>query len=252
MIYIKSPDEIEKIKESNQIIAEALKVIKKYIKPGISTEEINKEVENFILSKKARPAFKGLYGFPASTCISVQDEVVHGIPSPKRRLKKGEIVSIDIGVELNGYYGDAAYTYIVDSIDKKVERLLKVTEESLYLGIKKTVIDNRVGDISSAIQTHVEKNKFNVVRELVGHGVGRKPHEDPQIPNYGYPDRGVKLRKGMVLALEPMVNMGKSEVYFSDDEWTVKTSDGLPSAHFEHSVAITNNGPRILSRLDGE
>jgi methionyl aminopeptidase len=248
MIYIKNPDEIERIRESNKIVLETLNFIKSYIKPGISTGEIDKEIENFILNKKARPAFKGLYGFPASACVSVQEEVVHGIPSFKRKLKEGEIVGIDIGVELGGFFGDAAYTFQAGSVDKRTEKLLTVTEESLYLGIEQLVADNCVGDIGNAIQQHVEKNDFNVVRDLVGHGVGRKPHEDPQVPNYGKPRMGVKLRTGMVLAIEPMVNMGGYEVYFAADEWTVKTSDGLPSAHFEHSVAITNNGPDILSK----
>jgi methionyl aminopeptidase len=248
MIYIKSPDEIERIRECNQIVAETLNFIIDFIKPGISTGEIDKEIESYILSRKARPAFKGLYGFPASACISVQEEVVHGIPSFKRNLKKGEIVGVDIGVELGGFYGDAAHTFKVGSVDQRIDKLLKVAEESLYKGIEQLVADNSIGDIGNAIQKHVEKNNFSVVRDLVGHGVGRKPHEDPQVPNYGQPGTGVKLRAGMVLALEPMVNMGSYKVYFADDEWTVKTTDGLPSAHFEHSVAITNNGPDILSK----
>jgi len=248
MIYIKSPDEIERIRESNQIVSETLNFIKNFIKPAISTGEIDKEIENYILNRKARPAFKGLYGFPASACISVQEEVVHGIPSFKRKLKEGEIVGVDIGVELGGFFGDAAYTFKVGSVDKEIDKLLTVTEESLHLGIKQMVADHTVGDIGSAIQKNVERNNFTVVRDLVGHGVGRKPHEDPQVPNYGQPGTGVKLRTGMVLAIEPMVNTGSHEVYFADDEWTVKTSDGLPSAHFEHSVAITNNGPDILSK----
>jgi methionyl aminopeptidase len=248
MIYIKSPDEIERIRESNQIVSETLSFIENFIKPGISTGEIDKEIENYILKKKAKPAFKGLYGFPASACISVQEEVVHGIPSFKRKLEEGEIVGIDIGVELSGFFGDAAYTFKVGSVDKRIEKLLSVTQESLHLGIEQMVVDHTVGDIGSAIQRHVEKNDFSVVRDLVGHGVGRKPHEDPQVPNYGQSGTGVKLRTGMVLAIEPMVNTGSHKVYFADDEWTVKTSDGLPSAHFEHSVAITNNGPDILSK----
>ncbi len=252
MIYIKNRDEIERIRESNQIVAETLLFIKNYVKPGVSTGELNKEIENFILKKKAKPAFKGLYGFPASSCISVQDEVVHGIPSFKRYLKEGEIVGIDIGVEQGGFYGDAAFTFAVGKIDDKSKKLLTVTEESLYLGIKQVIADNRVGSIGNAIQVHVEKNKYSVVRDLVGHGVGRKPHEDPQIPNYGQANKGPLLRTGMVLAIEPMVNMGRYEVYFADDEWTVKTADGLPSAHFEHSVAITENGPDILSKLKVE
>jgi methionyl aminopeptidase len=248
MIYIKSPDEIERIRESNQIVSETLNFIKIFIKPGITTGEIDKEIENFILRKKAKPAFKGLYGFPASACISVQEEVVHGIPSFKRKLKEGEIVGVDIGVELGGFFGDAAYTFKVGSVGKNTKKLLLVTEKSLYLGIEQMVANHTVGDIGNAIQMHVEKNDFSVVRDLVGHGVGRKPHEDPQVPNYGQSGTGVKLRTGMVLAIEPMVNTGSHEVYFADDEWTVKTSDGLPSAHFEHSVAITNNGPDILSK----
>ena len=252
MIFIKSRDEIERIRDSNRIIVEVFKYIKDFIKPGITTAEINEEIENFILKRKAKPAFKGLYGFPASSCISVQDEIVHGIPSTKRTLKKGEIVGIDIGVELNGYYGDAAYTFAVNGIDKDIKKLLQVTEESLYMGIRQAVSSNRVGDISYAIQNHVEKNKFSVVRELVGHGVGKRPHEDPQIPNFGDPNQGVKLKNGMVLAIEPMVNMGSHEVYFAEDKWTVKTVDGLPSAHFEHSIAITKNGPDILSKFDEE
>ena len=213
MIYIKSKEEIERIRESNHIAAETLIYIKGFIKPNISTGEINQEIENFILKKKAKPSFKGLYGFPCSSCISIQDEVVHGIPSEERILKKNEIISIDIGVELNGYYGDAAYTYIIDDVDKDINNLLKVTEESLYLGIEKARIGNRIGDIGFAIQNHVEKYNYNVVRDLVGHGVGIKPHEDPQIPNYGNQNKGPLIKQGMVLAIEPMVNMGKRDIY---------------------------------------
>ena len=252
MIYIKSRDEIEKIRDSNQIVAQALKFIEKFVQPGITTGELNKEIENYILKKNARPAFKGLYGFPASSCISVQDEVVHGIPSNRRKLQNGEIVGIDIGVELDGYYGDAAYTFIVGDTNKEVKQLLKITEESLYLGINECVEGKRVGDIGFAVQNHVEKQGYGIVRELVGHGVGIKPHEEPQVPNYGLPGKGTRLRTGMVIAIEPMVNMGSAEVFFADDEWTVKTIDGLPSAHFEHSVAITDNGPDILSKLNGD
>jgi methionyl aminopeptidase len=250
MIFIKNKDEIYRIRESNQIVAQALIYIKDFIKPGISTAELDAEIEQFILKKKARPSFKGLYGFPAAACISVQDEVVHGIPSPKRRLRKGEIVGVDVGVELKGFYGDAAYTFAVDGLDTAMEKLIRVTEESLYLGIKQSVVGNHVGDIGYAIQHHVERNNFNVVRELVGHGVGKKPHEDPQIPNFGKRNHGIPLKSGMVLAIEPMVNMGNHEVYFADDEWTVKTKDGKPSAHYEHSVAVTENGTEILSKLN--
>ena len=251
MIFLKSRDEIKRIKEANQIIAEALIHIIQFVKPGISTASIDAEVENFILKKKAKPSFKGLYGFPAATCISIQDEVVHGIPSKKRKLKEGEIVGIDVGVELNGYYGDAAFTFSVGKISDNVKNLLRVTEESLYLGIEQCKAGKKVGDIGHAVQKHVEVNKFSVVREMVGHGVGRKPHEDPQVPNYGKPNKGPELREGMVLAIEPMVNVGTHEVYIAEDEWTVKSKDGSLSAHFEHSVAITANGPEILSQLNG-
>ena len=221
MIYIKTQDEIAHIRESNQIVAEAINYIQDLIEPGISTGDINREIEQFILRKKAKPAFKGLYGFPASTCISVQDEVVHGIPSSKRILKEGEIVGVDIGVELNGYFGDAAYTYQIGTIPASLRKLLQVTETSLYLGIEAAKVGNRVGAIGHAVQSYVEKNGFSVVRDLVGHGVGKKPHEEPQIPNFGQPSSGVKLRAGMVLAIEPMVNMGTRDVYFAKDEWTL-------------------------------
>jgi methionyl aminopeptidase len=252
MIYIKSKEEIAKIRASNQIVAQSLAHIRKFVKPGVTTGELNREIEEFIVKQNARPAFKGLYGFPASACISIQDEVVHGIPSVRRKLAEGEIVGIDVGVELDGYFGDAAYTFIVGDTTEAIKKLLKVTEESLYLGINACVEGNRVGDIGHAIQHHVEQHGYGIVRELVGHGVGIKPHEEPQVPNYGMPGKGTRLKSGMVLAIEPMVNMGGADVFFADDEWTVKTTDGLPSAHFEHSVALTDNGPEILSKLDGE
>ena len=251
MIFLKTKDEIKRIKESNQIIAEVLLHIRDFIKPGISTKEIDSEIESYILSKKAKPAFKGLYGFPASSCISINDEVVHGIPSKKRILKPGEIVGIDVGVELNNYFGDSAYTFEVGTVAEEVKKLLQVTNESLYLGIEQCKSGNTIGDLGHAVQQHVEKNEFKVVREMVGHGVGRKIHEDPQVPNYGKPNKGPELREGMVLAIEPMVNMGTHEVYIAEDKWTVKSKDGSLSAHFEHSVAITSNGPEILSQLNG-
>ncbi|MCK5033175.1 MAG: type I methionyl aminopeptidase [Calditrichia bacterium] len=251
MIYLKTKDEISRIKESNQIIAEVLLHIRDFIKPGISTKEIDKEIENFIIRKKAKPAFKGLYGFPSSSCISINDEVVHGIPSKKRILKKGEIIGIDVGVELNNYFGDSAFTFEVDTVSLEVKKLLKVTKESLDLGIEQCNAGKKLGDLGNAVQKHVELNKFNVVREMVGHGVGRKIHEDPQVPNYGKPNQGPEMKEGMVLAIEPMVNMGSHEVYIANDKWTVKTKDGSYSAHFEHSVAITANGPEILSQLNG-
>lgn len=248
MIYIKTEQQIAAIERSNIIVAEALKFIEKLIEPGIDTATLNKEVERFILAKKARPAFKGLYGFPAAACISVNDVVVHGIPGP-RRLRDGDIVGVDIGVELDNYYGDGARTFAVGTVAPDVANLCRVTEESLYLGIEQAVHGNRVGDISAVIQQHVEKHGFSVVRDLVGHGVGIKPHEDPQIPNYGSKGKGPRLKEGMVIAIEPMINMGGYQVFVEEDEWTVRTRDGKYSAHYEHSVAITRNGPKILTHL---
>lgn len=247
MIYIKSEEEIAKIEKSNQIVAETLLFIEKFIEPGVDTKTLNDEIENFIVAKKARPAFKGLYGFPAAACISINDEVVHGIPG-RRKLRKGDIVGIDVGVELDNYYGDGARTFCVGQVEPEWLKLCKITEECLMLGIEQCIAGNRVGDISAAIQTHAEKNGFSVVRDLVGHGVGIKPHEDPQIPNFGEKGKGPKLKTGMVLAIEPMINLGGYQVYTADDNWTVKTVDGKPSAHYEHSVAITNGGVRILTK----
>ena len=250
MIYIKTPQQIAAIEASDIIVAEALSFIESFITPGVNTETLNKEIENFILSHKARPAFKGLYGFPAAACISVNDEVVHGIPG-KRELKKGDIVGIDVGVELNNFYGDGARTFCVGDVDKEIQTLCRVTKEALELGIRQCVPGNRVGDISSAVQTHVEKYGFSVVRDLVGHGVGIKPHEEPQIPNYGIKGKGPRLKAGMVIAIEPMINLGTYQVFTAEDEWTIKTLDGKASAHFEHSVAILKDGPKILTHSKG-
>ncbi len=246
MIYIKNEQQIAAIEESDIIVAETLKFIEKFIEPGVDTKTLNHEVEGFILSHKARPAFKGLYGFPAAACISVNDEVVHGIPG-KRKLRQGDIVGIDVGVELNNYYGDGARTFCVGRVTDSIRELCRVTEKSLYLGIEQCRPGNRVGDISYAVQSYVEAHGFSVVRDLVGHGVGIKPHEDPQVPNYGEKGKGPRLKAGMVIAIEPMINMGGFQVYTAPDEWTVKTVDGLPSAHFEHSVAILKDGPKILT-----
>lgn len=251
MVYIKSEKQIAAIEKCNKIVAECLQFIEKLIVPDIDTESINREIENFILQKKARPAFKGLYGFPAAACISINDEVVHGIPG-KRKLQSGDIVGIDIGVELDHFYGDAARTFQVGQVSFELQKLCKVTRESLYLGIEQCQVGKRIGDISAAIQNHVERHGYSVVRDLVGHGVGIKPHEDPQVPNYGEPNKGPKLKAGMVLAIEPMVNLGSYQVYVADDNWTVKTVDGKPSAHFEHSVALLAKGPKILSTWNGE
>lgn len=247
MIYLKSEKEIAAIEKCNIIVAETLEFIENLIQPGIDTGAINREIENFILSRNARPSFKGLYGFPAASCISVNDEVVHGIPG-KRRLKDGDIVGIDIGVELNHYYGDGAKTFLIGQVSEAVKKLCRIAEESLYLGIAQCRAGQRVGDISAAIQTHVENYGYSVVRDLVGHGVGIKPHEDPQIPNYGSKGRGPKLKIGMVLAIEPMINMGTHEVEIDGDKWTVRTKDRQPSAHYEHSIAILKDGPKILTK----
>jgi len=246
MIFIKNKEQVAAIEESDVIVADTLRFIEKYVVPGVDTATLNGEVENFILSRKARPAFKGLYGFPAAACISINEEVVHGIPG-KRKLKEGDIVGIDIGTELNGYYGDGARTFCVGRVPETVIQLCRVTEKSLYLGIEQCVPGNRVGDISHAVQSYVEQHGYSVVRDLVGHGVGIKPHEDPQVPNYGQAGKGPRLKVGMVIAIEPMINMGSYHVYVADDEWTVKTVDGKPSAHFEHSIAITEDGPKILT-----
>jgi len=246
MIILKNSREIELLKKANQIVVEAFKFAESRIRPGVRTDELDEQIGQFIVSRGGRPAFKGYNGYPSNVCISIDDQVVHGIPGA-RRLKEGEIVSLDIGVECQGYYGDAAKTYSIGEISKEKARLLAVTRESLFKGIDKARQGNRLYDISHAIQVHVENAGFSVVRDLVGHGIGKELHEPPQIPNYGEPHRGPRLRDGMVLAIEPMVNMGGWEVRTESDRWTVVTSDGLPSAHFEHSVLITDHEPVILS-----
>jgi methionyl aminopeptidase len=247
MIIIKSPREIELIRKSSRIVVDTLNYIEQIIEPGIETIAIDNAIEEFIRSRGAIPAFKGYRGFPASACISIDDEVVHGIPG-KRKLKTGQIVSIDIGVEFQNYFGDGAKTFVLGNIPEKTRKLVRVTREALYKGIEAAKFGNRLSDISHSIQTHVEQAGFSVVRDLVGHGVGRRLHEDPQIPNYGPPRQGPRLKPGMVLAIEPMVNMGGYQVFFdNNDKWTVRTDDGMPSAHFEHTVAITANGIDILT-----
>jgi len=246
MIYIKTKEEIEKIRDSCRIAYRTVMMLGKYIKPGIKTSELNSIAEDFILKNGARPAFKGYKGYPATICTSINEEVVHGIPGD-RKLKEGDIISVDIGTYRNGYYGDVAFTFPVGEVDDEKKRLMDVTRESLYKGIEKAAPGNRLSDISHAIQSHVEANGFSVVRSLVGHGIGRNLHESPEVPNYGAPGMGPELKPGMCLAIEPMVNAGMYEVYTLDDGWTVVTLDGRPSAHFEHTVAITENGPVILT-----
>lgn len=249
MIIIKSSEELKKIRKSCQIVARVIEELKTFLKEGLTTKQIELFIENLIVKMKGLSAFKGYRGYPASACISVNEQVVHGIPSDKVFIKEGDIVSVDVGVIYDGFYGDAAYTYPVGMISEEAEKLLKVTEEALYKGIQQARAGKRVGDISSAIQKHVECNGFSVVRAFVGHGVGRLLHEEPQIPNFGKEGIGPRLRKGMTLAIEPMVNAGTYEVKVLSDGWTAVTKDGSLSAHFEHTVAVTDNEPEILTKL---
>ena len=248
LIILKSQDEIKRIAEACRIVAEALDGVREMVSPGISTRELDSFAESFIRSKKARPAFKGYRGYPASLCTSINEQVVHGIPS-LTRVKEGDIISLDVGVHYRGFYGDAAVTLPVGRVSEKARRLLTVTEESLYSGLKKAVVDNRLSDISCAIQGHVEAAGFSVVRSFVGHGIGRELHEEPQVPTYGRPGEGVVLMGGMTLAIEPMVNAGGWEVDVLEDGWTAVTKDRSLSAHFEHTVAITAEGPKTLTKL---
>ncbi len=235
------------MREANQIVAETLKMLQSVVETGISTWELDKLAEELCLKRKAKPAFKGYRGFPGSLCVSINEEVVHGIPSRKRKLKTGDIISIDFGVQYRGYYGDSAITLPVGKISEEVQRLLDTTRSGLDRGIQQAVVGNRIGDISKAIQEYVEGNGFSVVRQFVGHGIGTDLHEAPEIPNFYQGERTSRLLPGMVLAIEPMVNMGTHKVKVMRDGWTVITADKQPSAHFEHSIAVTENGPFILS-----
>jgi methionyl aminopeptidase len=248
MVIIKSPREIEQLKRSSAMVAEVFEKLRGMIVPGITTKELDQVAEEYILLRGARPAFKGYRGFPATLCISINDEVVHGIPG-QRRLMEGDIVSLDVGVNYIGYFGDAAITLPVGEVDPEAKRLLEVTKKALYIGIEKAKAGNRLFDISYAIQSWVESQGFSVVRDFVGHGIGKELHEEPQIPNFGTPHQGPRLEKGMVFALEPMVNEGTHEVRVLSDGWTVVTADGKRSAHFEHTIAITDDGAEILSVL---
>lgn len=253
MIIIKTKKEIDLIRESCQIVAETLQLVKRYAEAGKSTLELDKIAEDYIRSNDGFPAFKGYsqsgsFDFPGSICSSIDDEVVHGIPSD-RILKDGEILSIDIGVEKNGYFGDAALSVAIGELSEEKKKLMEVTEKSLYLGIEQAVEGKRIGDIGFAIQRYVEKEGFSVVRDLCGHGMGKYLHEEPQIPNYGKPGTGALIRNGMTLAIEPMINLGKHSVYIADDGWTVLTRDGKASCHFEHSVAIINGKAEILTKV---
>ncbi len=250
MILLKSQEEIELIRKSSLLVGRTLAEVGKHIKPGVTTAFLDRIGEQFIRDNGATPVFKGYGGFPSALCISINDEVVHGFPSDDRFLEEGDIVSIDCGTDLNGFIGDSAYTFVVGDVKPEVAKLLKVTKEALYLGVEKCVEGNRVGDIGHAIQTHVEKNGFSVVREMCGHGVGIKLHEDPNICNYGRPGTGPLLKAGMVIAIEPMVNMGSKNIKFINDGWTPITRDGKPSAHFEHDVAIGKEKADLLSTFE--
>lgn len=247
MIVLKTNRELSLMREACRISAGALRVAGEAVQPGVTTEEIDRIAYEYIIKQGAKPNFLNYNGFPATACISINDEVIHGIPSKKRVIKEGDIVSIDLGAVLDGYNGDNAATFAAGKINHEAERLINTTRESLYKGIEAAVAGGRIGDISSAVQTYCEERGFSVVRDFVGHGIGAKLHEDPSVPNYGTPGRGVRLLPGMTLAIEPMINMGGYEVRQLSDGWTIKTKDGGLSAHFEHTVAITADGPKILT-----
>ena len=249
MIRIRSKKEIELIATSCQIVSDTLDMLSDHVKPGVKINDLDKMAEKFIINCGARPAFKGYMGFPATLCVSVDDEVVHGIPND-RILKEGQIVGIDCGAEKDGYFGDHARTFSDGKITNDKQKLMDITHKSLMLGIAEASPDNFVSDIGYAIQSYVEKYGYSVVRELVGHGIGTELHEEPQIPNYGEPKQGYRLREGMCIAIEPMINLGSKEIKTDSDGWTIRTLDGQVSAHFEHTIAITSNGPKILSQRE--
>jgi len=250
MIILKSADEMAKMERAGRIVAEVLRELKEQVKPGVTTLDLDEIAEKGIRKRGGQPAFKGYRGFPATLCASVNNEIVHGIPS-KRTLLEGDIIGLDLGAIVEGYYGDAAITVAVGGIRPEVQRLVAVTEESLYRGIEQMKSGNRLSDVSNAVQSHVEAAGFSVVKDFVGHGIGQSLHEEPQLPNFGKPGQGPRLRPGMVLAIEPMVNMGKDGVRVLSDHWTAVTEDGSLSAHFEHTVAITEAGPVILTKNNG-
>ena len=247
MIYLKTDEEIEILRENNLLVSETLAEVGRHVKPGISTLELDRIAEDFIRSHGAEPSFLGYEGYPNTLCISVNEQIVHGIPSAKTILKEGDIVSVDCGTFMKGFCGDSAYTFAVGQISPEWEELLNVTKEALYKGVAQAKAGNRIGDIGNAVQNHAEKHGYSVVRELVGHGLGRKMHEDPQVPNYGARGRGPLLKKGMVICIEPMINMGTKAVVFEPDGWTVRTRDRKPAAHYEFAVAIRKNGPDVLT-----
>ncbi len=248
MIVLKTSHELSLMKAACQLSAQALQIAGEAVKPGVSTWEIDKIAHDYIVKHGGRPNFLGYAGYPATACISVNHQVIHGIPSKKVILKEGDIVSIDLGAELHGYQGDNAATFAVGAVAPEAQRLMDVTEQALYKGIEAALSGGRIGDISSAVQQHAEGAGFSVVRQFVGHGIGTKLHEEPEVPNFGTAGRGVRLIPGMTLAIEPMINMGAPAVRTLSDGWTVETADGQLSAHFEHTIAITSNGPVILTR----
>lgn len=249
MIYIKTEEEIELIRESSLLVGKTLAEVAKHLAPGVTTLQLDKIAEEFILANNAKPSFKGYHGFPYTLCVSVNSHVVHGFPS-KYEIKEGDIVSVDCGVYKNGFHGDSAYTFTIGEVSSNVIRLLKTTKDSLYKGIEQAVDGKRVGDISAAVQEHCEAQGFSVVRELVGHGLGKNLHEAPEVPNYGKRGSGPKLKEGMVIAIEPMINMGRKEVKTLSDGWTIATADGKPSAHFEHTIVVRKGQAEILSSFD--
>ena len=255
MIFLKSPHEIALMRKANRIVSEVLAELREEVRPGVSTGDLDRRAAELIRKKGVRSAFKGYtmrngaVPFPATICVSINDEVVHGIPQNTRIIHDGDLVSLDFGVIFEEFYGDAAISFVLGSGQERVHKLLTTTAESLEAGIDQAQVGNRLGDVSAAIQERVERADFSIVREFVGHGVGRRLHEDPAVPNYGPRNRGVRLREGMVLAIEPMVTMGRAEVTMKDDGWTAVTQDGSLSAHVEHSIAITERGPQVLSQL---
>lgn len=249
MITLKSKDEIEKIRRAGQVVAECIVRTAEQVKPGVTTLDLDRIAEEYIVSQGLKPAFKGYLGFRHTLCLSINEEVVHGIPSKKRVLKEGDILGIDCGAIYEGFYGDSARTVACGTVSPEVQRLMDVTRESLDRGIEQMHAHKRLYDIGAAVQAHAEGQGFSVVKEYVGHGIGRALHEDPQVPNYGTPGTGIRLKEGMVLAIEPMVNLGGQETYILGDGWTVVTKDGSFSAHFEDTIAITEKGPEILTRL---
>jgi methionyl aminopeptidase len=249
MIYYKTKDEIEILRQSSLLVGKTLAEVAKLIKPGVTTEKLDKMAEEFILDNGGKPGFKGLYGCPSTLLCSVNEAVVHGLPTNKP-LVDGDIVSVDCGVLMNGYYGDSAYTFEIGEVKPEVKKLLQVTKECLEKAIAQCYVGNTIGDIGFACQLHAELNKFSVVREMVGHGLGKTLHEAPEVPNYGKKGKGLKLKEGLVIAIEPMINMGTKDIKQLSDGWTIVTKDGKPSAHFEHNVAISENGPMVLSTFE--